>query len=248
MKKTHAQIAIGVVCLVMAFAVTLQIRNVSFNRVNNTESARAADLQQELRAERENSKKLYAQVLQLKDDIAGFKEEAVSSSGYSNVLAKQLERAELLAGLTAVEGSGIIVTMRDSRAPNTNNIDPSRYIVHDLDILWVINELRDAGAEAIQLNGDRIVSTTEIRCAGSTVSVNNNRYAEPFEITAIGESSNMENALLMRDGVYDTLRGYGIDITIKKANKVTVNPYRGNFNFKYAIPVQSAPSTNKEEI
>ncbi|MDR0405940.1 MAG: DUF881 domain-containing protein, partial [Clostridiales bacterium] len=107
-------------------------------------------------------------------------------------------------------------------------------------ILWLINELCDAGAEAIQLNGERIVATTEIRCAGSTVSVNNNRYAEPFEITAIGDSANMENALLMRDGVYDTLRGYGIEITVKKAGKVTVNAYRGNIAFKHAMPVQTS--------
>jgi uncharacterized protein YlxW (UPF0749 family) len=96
------------------------------------------------------------------------------SSDYSKLLAKQLERAEIMAGLTAVEGSGIIVTLRDSTTQSTNTTDPNLYVVHDTDILWIINELRDAGAEAIQLNGERIISTTEIRCAGSTVSVNNN--------------------------------------------------------------------------
>jgi uncharacterized protein YlxW (UPF0749 family) len=240
MKKTiHVQIAIGVICLIMAFAITIQIRSVSYNRVNNTDTARAADLQQQLRVEKDRTTNLYEQVLQLSSDLEEFKQEAAKSSDYSKLLAKQLERAEIMAGLTAVEGSGIIVTLRDSTTQSTNTTDPNLYVVHDTDILWIINELRDAGAEAIQLNGERIISTTEIRCAGSTVSVNNNRYAEPFEIVAIGDSANMENALLMRDGVYDTLRGYGIDMTVKKASKVTVNAYKGNINFKYAFPVQT---------
>jgi uncharacterized protein YlxW (UPF0749 family) len=228
MKKTiHVQIAIGVICLIMAFAITIQIRSVSYNRVNNTDTARAADLQQQLRVEKDRTTNLYEQVLQLSSDLEEFKQEAAKSSDYSKLLAKQLERAEIMAGLTAVEGSGIIVTLRDSTTQSTNTTDPNLYVVHDTDILWIINELRDA------------ISTTEIRCAGSTVSVNNNRYAEPFEIVAIGDSANMENALLMRDGVYDTLRGYGIDMTVKKASKVTVNAYKGNINFKYAFPVQT---------
>ncbi|MCK9479389.1 MAG: DUF881 domain-containing protein [Firmicutes bacterium] len=246
MKKTHAQIAIGLVCLIMAFAITLQIRSVSYNRANNADTARAADLQQQLRVERERTTNLYEQILELSSDLEEFKGEAAKSSDYSKVLAKQLERAEVLAGLTTVEGPGVIVTLRDSSGPNTGNIDPSLYIVHDTDILWLINELRDAGAEAISLNGERLISTSEIRCAGSTVSVNNNRHADPYEIIAIGDSANMENALLMRDGVYDTLRGYGIGITIKKASKVTVNAYKGNILFKYAFPLQLSPAKEAE--
>jgi uncharacterized protein YlxW (UPF0749 family) len=246
MKKFHVQIAIGFVCLIMAFAITLQIRSVSYNRANNPDTARAADLQQQLRVERERNAILYEQQLVLSSDLEEFKEEATKSSDYSKVLSKQLERAEILAGLTVVEGTGIIVTLRDSTAQNAANLDPNLYVVHDTDILWLINELRDAGAEAIQLNGERLVSTSEIRCAGATVSVNNNRYSEPFEIVAIGDSANMENALLMRDGVYDTLRGYGIEITIKKASKVTVNAYKGNILFKHALPIQPTPTKEAE--
>ena len=167
MKKTiHVQIAIGVICLIMAFAITIQTRSVSYNRVNNTDTARAADLQQQLRVEKDRTTNLYEQVLQLSSDLEEFKQEAAKSSDYSKLLAKQLERAEIMAGLTAVEGSGIIVTLRDSTTQSTNTTDPNLYVVHDTDILWIINELRDAGAEAIQLNGERIISTTEIRCAG----------------------------------------------------------------------------------
>ena len=66
------------------------------------------------------------------------------------------------------------------------------YIIHDDDLLRVINELRAAGAEAIAINGERIVAMSEIRCAGPTLSVNNNRSAPPYEIKAIGNPNNLE--------------------------------------------------------
>ena len=242
MKMTNAQIAIGSICLIMAFAITLQIRSVSYNRVNNPEASRAADLTRQLREEKDKNEALMAQLYTLKDDLQEFKEEAATSSDYSKVLSNQLKRAEILAGLTAVEGAGLIVTVRDSRQPSMSNVDPNLYIVHDTDILWIMNELNDAGAEAIQINGERVVSTTEVRCAGSTISINNNRFAEPFEIMAIGDAANMENALMMRDGVYDNLRGYGVDITVKKASKLTINAYKGNINFSHATAVQESPA------
>ena len=121
---------------------------------------------------------------------------------------------------------------------NIINLHPNLNIINDSDILSAINELRDSGAEAISLNGERIVATSEVRCAGSTVSVNNNRYAEPFEIKAIGDSANMENALLMRDGVYDTLTAYGLEVNIKKATKVVVGNFNGTMNYKYATAVK----------
>jgi len=235
MKHKSAHIAIGFVCLIMAFAITWQIRSVKYYKsVVNPDSIRAEELQQQLRESQEKNESLYKQVLQYKDEIDVLKENTDSSE----LLADMLKRAELIAGLTKVEGPGIIITLRDSTLPNTLNLDPNLYIVHDNDILRVINELCDAGAEAIQLNGERLISTSEIRCAGSTVSVNNNRYAAPYEIIAIGDSTNMENAIMMRDGAYDTLRSYGIAITVTKSSKVTVNAYMGQTNFKYASPVE----------
>ncbi|MDR0406066.1 MAG: DUF881 domain-containing protein, partial [Clostridiales bacterium] len=138
MKMTHVQIAIGSVCLIMAFGVTLQIRSVSYNRVNNVDTARAEYIQQQLRIERDKNDALTEQVLQLKDDLDEFKAESIASSDYSTVLSRQLERAEVLAGLTPVEGSGIIISLRDSRASNDAGLDPNLYVVHDTDILWLI--------------------------------------------------------------------------------------------------------------
>lgn len=236
-KLNIAIFSIGIVCLLMAFLVTMQIKSVIYNHATkNEESLRVEDLLKQLNDERTKNDNMSEIITSLKSDLQSFKDEAAENSEYSKTIINQLEKAEILAGLVEVEGSGVTITVKDSTLKNTIG-DASAYVIHDSDLLMIINELCDAGAEAISLNGERIVSTTEIRCAGSTVSVNNSRYAQPFVINAIGDPVNLENALLMRDGVYDTLTTWGLEINIKKVGKVVVPAYIGSLNYKYATPV-----------
>ncbi len=99
------------------------------------------------------------------------------------------------AGLIAVEGPGIIVTIDDSKRVGKLGENPNLYLIHDDDILKVINELWAAGAEVMSINDQRIITNSEIRCAGPTLSVNNTRYAPPYEIKVIGNPHNLENSL-----------------------------------------------------
>lgn len=237
-KFSSATFSIGIVCLIMAFLVTLQIKSVIYNHaVNSQETVRVDELLKQLNDERAKNDNLTELVSSLKSDMQSFKDEASQNSDYSKTLLSQLEKAELLAGLVEVEGSGLTITVKDSSLKNTVG-DPSAYIIHDTDLLMLINELCDAGAEAISINNERIISTTEIRCAGSTVSVNNTRCAQPFTIKVIGDPVNLENALLMRDGVYDTLTAWGLEIDIKKVSSITIPAYTGTLNYKYAKPIE----------
>lgn len=242
-----ANVSMGIVCLILAFFITMQIKSVHvINRAGSTDKVRAEALTAELAHEQEKNMELYKQLLQSKEEIESFKKEAADSSGYSQTLLSQLQRAELLAGLTSVEGGGVQVTLSDSTQTNNLTENANAYVIHDLDILQVINELRDAGAEAISLNGERVVSTSEVRCAGSTVSINNNRYAAPFVIKAIGDPVNLENALLMRNGVIDSLTFYGINAEVKKISTMKIGPYTGALNYKYAVP-SAAEQPKKED-
>lgn len=232
MKMKASQIGIGIVCFVMAFAITLQIKSVKWSAANQSDmSQRISTLQEELKAEKEKSEALYQTVIQYKDELETFKQEAAQSSDVSKALAKQLERLELLAGVSEVEGPGIVITLKDA-AKAANNDD----IVHDMDLFSIINELRAAGAEAISINGDRVVNTTEIRCVGPVVSVNGNRHASPFEICAIGDATTLESAVNFPGGPLEMMRLYNIEITVKKMNKVKIGAYTGNINFQHATP------------
>ena len=138
------------------------------------------------------------------------------------------------AALVPLEGEGVIVRMDDSTKPAKAGENPNLYVIHDDDLLRVVNELRAAGAEAIAINGQRLTGTSEIRCAGPTLSVNNVRSSAPFEIRAIGDNKSLENALRMRGGVAETLGVWGIQLDIKASNDVYIPPYRGSIRQSYA--------------
>ena len=144
------------------------------------------------------------------------------------------DELKFLACKVAVEGEGVIITMNDSTDTAKNGENQNLYVIHDDDILRVINELRAAGAEAISINGQRLTATSEIRCAGPTISVNNIRSAAPFEISAIGDKKNLANAVKMRGGVAETLSVWGIALDIKIADKILIPAYNGTTKNLYA--------------
>ena len=100
-----------------------------------------------------------------------------------------------------------------------------------MDLLSILNELNVAGAEAISINGERLVSQSAIRCSGSVVTVNDTKVAAPFVITAIGDPDLLEAALVFPGGVVDTLKPWGIEITIVKSNNLEVPAYRQMVEF-----------------
>ncbi|NLY42433.1 MAG: DUF881 domain-containing protein [Clostridiaceae bacterium] len=220
--------------------ISIQFKSVRRNnKLVSSQFQRADELQVQLNKERENNEKLYQQLIQYEKDLNALRQDVSEKSGYAKSLLEQLNRAEILAGLTDVEGKGVIVTLNDSKLKSENfgQSDENYFIIHDEDILMVINELADAGAEAMSLNDERLLATSEIRCAGATVSVNNNRYSTPFVIKAIGDPDTLEAALNLRGGVKDILSTWGIEVTVKKSNKIMIPRYNGVINFKYAKPV-----------
>ena len=149
-----------------------------------------------------------------------------------------MEDLRIKAGLTALEGNGVIVRMDDSNRDIKAGENPNLYVIHDEDLLRIVNELRAAGAEAISINGQRLIATSEIRCAGPTLSVNNVRSAPPFEIIAIGDKNSLENSIKMRGGVEDALKVWGIQLEVQSVENVYIPPYKGNFRHIFSRVVE----------
>lgn len=143
----------------------------------------------------------------------------------------------MMAGTMAVKGPGVVLTVEDSKRSISAAENTNLYIIHDEDMLKIINELKAAGAEAISINDQRLIATSEIRCAGPTVSVNNTRISAPFVIKAVGDAKNMENAVKMRGGVAESLSVWGISLSVKKESSIVVPAYKGSVQFKYAVPI-----------
>ena len=212
----HGRWSVGCVCMVLGFMIAVQLRT--------TEDLKASLPYQRVE---ELSDRL-VQAEKERDTLRAQLAEARTGLTVSD------DELKLQAGYTALSGPGVIVRLDDSTATSKAGENPNLYLIHDEDLLRVVNELRAAGAEAISLNGQRLIGTSEIRCAGPTLSVNNVRSAAPFEVHAIGDKVSLANALTMRGGVVETLKVWGIKMEITSSDDVYVPPYKGTIKFEHA--------------
>ncbi len=147
-------------------------------------------------------------------------------------LFTDLSLYKLSGGFSDVTGPGVEIIIDDGTRELGPFENPNDLLVHDLDLLFVINDLKEAGAEMISVNGQRIVDTTSVTCSGYTVRVNDRFYGKPFRINAIGDGSRMSAALIGPGGYGTLLREYVI-FKIAISDEVTIPAYGGDRIYKY---------------
>lgn len=235
-KKNWGELAIGGVCVLLGILLSVQLRSVKVNSAADaTNAGRLETLQQLYNETVDSLESTRAQLEQAQAELQTYRDAAASGSSESEALRAEVDKLEMEAGLVEVVGPGVMVSLQDSSAANVTG-DEADYLIHDNDLLSVLNELRDAGAEAISLNGERITATTEIRCAGSVVIVNGRRYTSPFVFNAIGDPNTLYSALTMRNGVVDVLGQWKIEVKVTPSEMLTVPAYNGVIDFQYAKP------------
>lgn len=126
--------------------------------------------------------------------------------------AVELKRKlQAYVGELAIDGPGVFVTLKDQEyIPSDANVND--YIVHDRHVQLVINELLSAGAEAIQVNGQRIFQDSHVYCVGPVITVDGTSYPAPFTIEVIGDSDVLLAALTLEQGVIDQLVNERIEV------------------------------------
>ena len=145
-----------------------------------------------------------------------------SNNSYLKNLLDEHEAVKLKTGFTDVMGPGIIIKLDDALA--RKNQDLSTLIIHDSDIKKLLSELKNAGAQAISINGERIISTSEPICAGPTILINKNRYPVPYTIMAIGNADNLYKKVDESDRMA-YMRRDGIRVSIEKSKEVVISKY-----------------------
>ncbi|MGQ9782491.1 MAG: DUF881 domain-containing protein [Armatimonadota bacterium] len=198
---------------------------------------------------------LRQQNARLQKDLADYKEryeQLLSKHAEGQKGTEELEAAlqemKLLAGVVAVRGPGLVVTLMDSPMAKANQVSPDNvedYIVHDYDIRAVVNELFAAGAEAISVNGQRLIATSSIRCVGPVILVNAVRVAPPYVIKAIGKPDVLQRALDMPGGAADSLFLLKM-IEVKPQSDIVVPAYGGSTRFNWARPLEQSKPRRRE--
>ena len=136
-----------------------------------------------------------------RDELAG-KLDSMHGRSTNVALAAMLRRSAELAGeagMDPVHGPGLVVTLqdaqRDANGRFPRDASPDDLVVHQQDIQAVLNALWSTGAEAIQMQDQRVIGTSVPRCVGNTLLLNGRTYSPPYTITAIGNAAAMQAAL-----------------------------------------------------
>lgn len=236
MDKNKIAITLGIVCLILTASICVQINTVKSTNSTVAQTFTENNLRDEVLKWKEKYDNISAQLDNSEKELSKIREKSTKNDSSSLAKEEEITLNNNLLGKTNLIGQGVEVTLKDDPNATRENIgkfdDISEHIIHDADLRYIVNELKNAGAEAISINGQRLVNITAITCIGNVIKVNDEKITSPFTIKAIGLSESL--AGLDRPGSYiELLREKGIVVTIKKSSSIEIPKYSGAISSKY---------------
>lgn len=226
--RTKLALSLSVVAMVLGFMVAVQYKQQTAR--GSAGNFTSSDPQQkqmtaELAALKASNASAQKQLAKLTGQLSSFEQASTGGNTALQQLQQRLQDERILAGVTPVTGPGISVTLMDGVASGDNT---EQVLTHDWDVRSVINELFTAGAEAVSINGYRVVATSGIFCTGPVVKINDHRIGAPFTIYAIGDAKALKSALTIQGGILDSLRQRGVNVSEPKAlQNINMPAYTG---------------------
>ena len=208
---------------IFGLLINLQFKGIILAEPKNGASAK--ELAAQLELEKSENAKLMEQLanLEAERDMLWRNIGDTLNNQQINELLKMKDYEYLRAGLTAVSGKGVVITMED--APAKGELDINEYIIHDNNINDILDELKANGAQAISVNGERVMLNTRPACAGPTIIVNESRYPPPYVIEAIGDPDILYDAIENMPQVA-FMRLTNIRIDVEKQEEIVINRFR----------------------
>jgi uncharacterized protein YlxW (UPF0749 family) len=216
--------------------------NSSAARQEYTSSAQQVLAAQVLELEQEQSD-LRQQIADTEAEVRRFQQESTTSSAALAELNRRLAEARLAGGLAAVHGPGAIIEIADSQRVVPPGANPSSFIVLVDDLRDIVAALWASGAEAVAINGERLVATSSIYGVGASVLVNTAFLSPPFRVQAIGPVGLLDR-FLTNDAfvgrVAQRIDFFGLEFATAAADDLTLPAFVGNTRFRWAVPVDGA--------
>ncbi|GBF34446.1 division initiation protein [Desulfocucumis palustris] len=220
-------ISVTVVALIIGIMLAVQFRTNRFIE-QGVPSDRAQELTAELHQLDKDIDKLENEVYDLEYKLTQ------ARKGQSQAVAAigdELEKARIYAGFVPLKGPGVEIILNNPPLEKNMGILSD---IQDIDILGLVNELRVADAEAISVDGQRIISTSEIRLAGQFINVNLTRLTPPYHVLAIGDGERLKSALEIPNGQVEHLRDLGIQVDIQTRELIEIPAYTGSLKLNFA--------------
>lgn len=238
------QVTLGLALLALGFLIAIQLGTQGPRvRYSSSERPPLLDTANELHLAQEGLK---ARITALRGQIADAERGAAGNSELVQALNVELADARLAVGLVELQGPGLIVRLDDSTRPIPPGDAAADYLVASSDVRDLLSALWLAGAEAVSINGERIVATTALTDIGSSVLVNSSYLQPPYVLSAIGPADLQERLTTSNDFLdfaVARVQAYGLQLDFLAAPDVVVAPYSGTINLvqtRPAAPGQTA--------
>jgi uncharacterized protein YlxW (UPF0749 family) len=186
--------------------------------------------------EQRDTASLRRQVDELRADVDALVSAEGSREAGLAARERQLSQANLAAGLVALRGPGLRVTLDDSLLEEAPSGNVNDLVIHSQDVQAAVNALWRSGAEAISINGQRLVGTSAVLCVGNTLLLNGTVHSPPYVISAAGASRDRFDADPLVRRLRDAADAYGLRVSVRTADDVDIPAYRGSATFRFARP------------
>ena len=236
MNKKLELVILGIMGFILVIAVSIQIKTVNYNGTTVNSNQAESDLKSQVLRMKEKYENQYAELEKIEKELEKAREQATSNNTELTELENKIKQDNILLGNTDVKGSGITVTLTDGKGDDSV-LDVENLLVHAENVLAIVNEMKNAGAEAISINGQRLVNTTAISCDGNVIVVNGEKISSPIEIKAIGLPE-LLSTLDRPGGTLEYFLSLGKVVDVKKYSNIDIPKYTGVTSFKYAKTVE----------
>ena len=217
-------IIIGFTALIFTMVMFTQFKTVDQTDISAIETMREAELRAELSESKTKYKEIETKLEEVNSKIKEYESKIQSNEDASNLLIKEVSEAETYLGYTDLEGEGIVITLEDNDYKS----------IESFDIITLINELKIAGAEAIEINGQRIISYSEIVDVNGKILINTTRISGPYVVKAIGDKKYLESAITIKGGYYDDMIANDKTINYEISNRIEINKFNQTLELENA--------------
>ncbi|MCI9060783.1 MAG: DUF881 domain-containing protein [Romboutsia sp.] len=211
---------------ILGILIVIYIKTLDPNKVYITLEEKK-NLEYEIDIENKQIEKLRKIKSEYQKDLEIYEQKFSNEKSVRELMEYELSYLKDITGESKVKGEGIIITIKDSENELKENQNPNELIVHDIDILRIVNDLKKAGATAISINEERILTLSKIKCSGATIKVNDTTYGQPFIIKAIGNLETLKASVLSPESYASILQEiYGIYIKVDEENDIIINSFK----------------------
>lgn len=232
-EKLVMSITIGISFLALTLVMFMQFKVVDQTNITAIETMRESELRLELSDWKEKYDELNEKYEEVVAKIEEYKNEKESDAKTAQLLEQELGQLNGALGKTDVEGEGVVIQLIDKGGTQLSEDVPVENI-ESAEILNIVNQLFASGAEAVSVNGHRIISMSAIYEIGTEfLMVDGDKISSPYVINAIGNPDYLKSAVSGKGGGVDELKEVGHETSVDTSKKIKIEKYEKDITTKY---------------